>query len=200
MNGHAVTNDGCRQTTDDDGENELRHINRRQWKREYSEYSDWDRRSIIAASPMACRPSSLVNLLMRSHHTDNNSASRITDDGFSSVGPAALVKLWKIFSLIYRVNVHCPDVCYRIARLQYLLKSMCAHKHASTPLHMCAYTHTHPHLCKPKNRPGMVSWEEEKPFYCCVVLFEILNSVYCNQNASNYSTPSKEPTAIHHPN
>lgn len=106
---------------------------------------------------------------MRSHYTDGNTTYRTT-----SVGPAALIQLWKIFSLIYWVNVH---------RLQY-----------SYP-YMCIYTHTQPHLCK----PGMVNGLVERPFYC-VVMFESHSSVYCNQSASDYFCPSEEPAAVHHPN
>lgn len=57
--------------------------------------------------------------------------------------------------------------------------------------HIWAHSHrdTHTHLCKPKEQPGMVNGDKGKPFYWCVVLFEILSSVYCNQSAFDYSTP-----------
>lgn len=87
MDGHAVTNDGSRQTTHDCGENELRHINRSQRRREHIKHSDSERGSTVAASPMECSPSSLLNLLMRSHHTDNNSTNRTADDDFLPLAP-----------------------------------------------------------------------------------------------------------------
>ncbi len=163
MDEHAMTDNSSRQATNDCGENELRHINRGQGKREQIGYSVPERESILAASPIVCSPSSLVNLL-RSHHTDNNSTNRTTDDGF--VPLADLVRLWKILSLIYWVNVQCRDICFYIVHLKYLLKDTCAHRHASTPLtSTCAYTHiythTHTHTCV-NPRTSLAWWTERR--------------------------------------
>lgn len=141
---------------------------------------------------MACIPSSLINLLMRSHHTDKNSTNSTTDDDFL---PLALPLLQPVKDITSDLLSQCPHICLSIVQLRYLLKAKCTH--SSAPLtSTCAHTH----LCKPRIQPGTVRGGEEKPFHWCVVLFEIPSSVYCNQSASDYSTPSKDPAAIHHPN
>jgi len=84
----------------------LHHININHSMR----YSNLERQEAML---MAWIPSSLINFLMRSHHTDKNSTNNTTDDDFL---PLALPLLQPVKDITSDLLSQCPDICFSIVQ------------------------------------------------------------------------------------
>ena len=73
-------------------------------------YSNLERQEAML---MAWIPSSLINFLMRSHHTDKNSTNNTTDDDFL---PLALPLLQPVKDITSDLLSQCPDICFSIVQ------------------------------------------------------------------------------------